>query len=222
MSQDPFSPGPCPARPVLFVGIALMSLLMSACPFPVSKHPLSQPGEHQNDERLAGVWYQETVDGSVYIHVAKTNTGRMDGVLVEHKVNGLRGLGMDVCRGLTTRLDQQRFLNISQCANIWSTESEFGLKKQSNEEAPYLIVLYEINDAGELTYKGISAEYVIESIQAGRLEGSTNDGVKITASTPDLIQFIEKSDPDRLYFKTKEEGKRSFTFRKMVVPPASN
>jgi len=201
-------------------GIGLMSLL--ACPYAISKHPLSQPGEQKNDERLTGVWYQETEDGPVYIHVAKTNTGRMDGVMVEHKVNGLRGMGMDVCRGFTTQLDQQRFLNISQCANIWSTESEFGIKKQSDEEAPYLIVLYEINSAGELAFNGISVEYVIKSIKNGRLEGSNDDGVKITASTPDLIQFIEESDPDRLYFKSKDESKRSNTFRKMIPPSASH
>jgi len=201
-----------------FIVIALMSVLLSGCPYAISKHPLSPPGEQKNDERLTGVWYQETEDGGVFIHVAQTNTERLDGVMIEHNVTGIHGLGMDVCRGFTTQLDQRRFLNISQCANIWSTASEFGMKKASDEEAPYLIVLYELNSAGELTFSGISVEYVIESIEQGRLEGSVEDGVKITASTADLVKFIEESDPDRLYFKPKDPNKRSFTFRKIIIP----
>ena len=101
---------------VFFTGIALLSLL--ACPCAVSKHPLYPSDESKSDDRLTGVWYAETEDGGIYIHVAKNHAGRLDGVSVEHNINGMRGLGMDVCRGFTTRLDQQRFLNISQYANI--------------------------------------------------------------------------------------------------------
>ena len=183
----------------------------------MSKHPLSQSGEQKNDERLTGVWYQETEDGVVYIHVASTKDGKMEGVSVDP--NGNRGMKMMFCEGFTSQLGQQRFLNISQCARIWPAVEENEVKKESDLKDFYLIIRYEISDAGEFTYVGISGKYVEESIKAGRLEGSFEGfAVRITASTPDLVKFIEESDPDKLFYKPKEKDMDQYTFRKMVIP----
>ena len=121
---------------------------LSACA-PVSKYPLSQPGEQPNDERLSGVWLAmdertgavANEDGeSWFFHISKDKEGWLEGVAVSPQDKD--GLVLYTFEAFTSSISGHHFLNIRKL-----THFEKGVTGSRSEPDPkegrYYIFLYE-------------------------------------------------------------------------------
>lgn len=208
---------------------ALLCLLLSACsPPPYSLHPLSPPGGQPNDERLSGVWIlQGSQEGHLgFIHISRDKEGWLEVAMVGPKSRG--GLDASVLRGFTTTVGKDTFLNVRDFRTI-----RFGVAPSAEAEEAfppegmYLILLYTITEAGELDFNFMDDKFIEEKIRAGNIKGIENketSTLKLTDTPENLIQFILKSDREKLFPKTlriPEEG-HSLTKLKIPPPPSSS
>lgn len=196
-------------RNATFSFLFLFCLFLSAC-MPVSKFPLSQPGEQPNDTRLTEVWlavdeetgkvFKEGV-GSWFFHISKDKEGWLEGVAVGPKSEG--GLSLNTFEGFTSSIGGYHFLNIRK-----RTYFEKGVTGSRSEPDPkdgrYYIFLYELSEKrGELVVKEMSDKYVKKSIKEGRLEGFVEGDAEIITDSPaNLILFIKESDIKKLFSGT--------------------
>jgi len=189
-------------------------LFFSACTS-FSKNPLSEQGYYGNDPRLVGVWFQSG-DSPNFIHIGQGGEGLMDVVVVEHNKKGTLDSGP--LKIFTTSLKNRNFINYRSPVNK-KREAE-GSQGARQEDDVYLILLYEITELGDLTFRFMSDKYLAANIEKGRLKGTVSrDGwlkVTITDSTSNLNQFIDEADIDQLF------GKPSKPYRKLVLPLPSS
>jgi len=189
----------------------LSCLLLSACIG--SENPLSQPGEYENDPRLTGTWFIQNKDGSGYIHISR---GKEDGWMDIATIGfeDVRGLDVDFCKGFATHLKNGKFLNVQCRSNLE--------KEPGDKYSDFQILNYDISNENELRLMALNGNYVQKNIKEGHLKGRMfKYSIKITASTQNLVKFIQKSDIDQLFKEiTQQDG--AGPLYKIKEPPPRN
>ncbi len=183
-----------PAQWRIFFASLLLSVLAVSCS-PGSKHPLSQPGEFPNDNRLTGAWFMGGEEGHMVLHISVPKKGLLDLIVVsqEHKGGG-EAIQYKVH---TTPVGDNHFMNI----NIVGKDEQKGL----GPEARYLIAYYKIRDDKELEFHFMEMKKVTQDVQDEKVKGFVKEQqfmgkpAIITASSKELVEYIQQSDLTTLF-----------------------
>lgn len=179
---------------------------------PLSKFPLSQPGEYEPDQRLVGIWLFKADEKESYFHFSKERNGWSDMVAVDYDTKGRMGYG--VFKVFTTPIDTHHYMNI-KIINIGVLEM--------GDTPSYILAKYEIVGKDKLYIRLLSSQEVAQGIEDGVLQGEIKNKKKneiyITDSSENLIRFIERSDIDKLFGNSPFEEKQwRGPYQKIIQP----
>ena len=194
-------------------GIAIITILLSACCPMVSVNPLSAPAEL--DKRLEGVWkYDSRDDEEVYLHIAEKSENTMVALSVEHKKSG----NLDIIKipFFLTRTNTNNYLNV----RLEDLEREVS---EGNEG--FIFIKYVFIDKNTLLFFQLDSQLIIPAIQTEKLKGKitynkkivpqeiknnnaksykTVDCVIITDTSKNILNFVEAGNNDELFPDAKK------------------
>lgn len=189
-------------RSAIIFSLFLILFFLSACTEINYVHPLSQPGEEPNDERLAGVWYLDDDGHHNYLHISKDQKGWLDVILIGHNKSGESGeLNAMLCEMFTSTVPPYRFMNIRNC-RMRDRDRPKALDEVKPDDEKYWIFGYEITEAGELMFKGFKTSAITQGVESGELAGTKineQSVITITADSASLQKFIQQADPAKLF-----------------------
>ena len=172
-------------RLAISAALALCPLL-TACP--ESVHPISDPATAGHDPAVFGVWHGSFDGDEMYLHVGPGERGMTKAVQVEHKQKG--DINTERYFAFPTRLGKLAMLNVHRV--------------DEERHSAYTLFRYQA-DKKKLTLWILSYAAAREDIKAGKLKGKVEDGpfgeTRITASSEELVKYLQEGDPKRLFDK---------------------
>ena len=190
------------------VGIAIITILLSACCPMVSVNPLSTPAGI--DKRLEGVWKYDSKEGDeVYLHIGEKSENTMEAWSVEHKKNGK----LDI-------INIPFFLTKTSANNYLNVKLEDLAEEVSEGNKGFIFLKYAFVDHNTLHFYQLDRKLIISAIQENKLtgkitykkktvpEGTKNDGGKsekiidcviITDTSKNMINFFESGKNDKFF-----------------------
>lgn len=168
--------------------LVALTLLLAACI--ESVHPISDAGQAAPDPALYGVWHGRFDGDDMYLHVGPGDRGMTRAVTVEHKQKD-GAIKVERYVAFPTRVGKLAMLNVK---SVDDPERDHG----------YLLFKYQAGKK-RLTLWLTSYGAVREDIKAGKLAGRADAApygdTVITASGAELAQYLQASDPRRLFDK---------------------
>lgn len=175
----------------------MLAVSLSAC-IPDSTHPLSDPETAEIDRALVGGWVGEMEDGLLYFHILGNSDGSYEVIGVSQEPDsdvGIEG-GWSVFSAFTSEIKRTKYLNIQ------TTVDGDDPTEVLDEDAPYILMRYDVRRGKELKLWMLSVETASTAIEEG-LAGEVQDGwissARFTASTDELAEFVGKSNPKKLF-----------------------
>lgn len=175
--------------------IAIVSAF-TACP-PASKQPLSSSQNSKPDSQFKGVWANAKQSDYVYFHRAGSQT---EALVFSSDKKGIKA--SNAYQFFPTKIGDQSYLNIRTL--------DLGSHQPGDD---YIFARYEF-EKGTLKIWTMNEKMVRAAVKSGKLKGTINAKnhyTTLTDSSANLVQFIRKSDPKKLF--SEEFG----VFRKMAV-----
>lgn len=167
----------------------MLALLMSLCScleFDIWVNPISDVQDAKVDKRLIGTWVSsENPKSKNMTHIYEID---------EHTVYLLHVNPADICEqeydvAHTSEVDGRTFLN-------WR---KFDCSKK--EFSKYSIFEYEFNGENEVSFYATDDEFVEKAIQNKRLSGNVEETMVVTATSPEIREFIKNSPKEKLFYR---------------------
>ena len=120
-------------------------------------------------------------------------------------------------QALTTQIGGDNFLNIRSYREFKKSVTD-PPEKSIPKDGLYWILLYEVSGDGTFYFRMMDYEYVRESIKAGRVDGNIakdEPSITLTGNPENLIQFIKKSDTNKLFPKSLQLPNEKTFFKKL-------
>jgi len=178
-----------------FVGlcaIVFAGLLLAGC-VPSFVNPLSDVRTAKIDTRLIGTWISPSTKEKGYLHILPGENGMSDGIAVSF--NNKNGGDWTRYSMFSTRIGKHWFLNIK--------DQDKSGKDPVGKNVPYFIVRYRIVENNRLDLwlmSQDSAETAIANGLKGEIKKSKfGKSVRITASSAELMQYVKRVDPTKLF-----------------------
>ncbi len=206
--------------------ILLLLLLLIAgysCARVTSLNPLSDPVSVTFDDRLKGVWHYHTEDNTdVYLHFGKADDNKTLMMSIEHLKNGKLSRASSVM--FPAKINNKNYMSV-----MFKEETD----DISRDHLGYYFAKYELINNNRLIISIMNTGKIIDAIEAGKLKGEITyrelhlsdrkerkrravDAAKLTDSSENIIEFIEKTD-DSILFPDSEKN----TFEKLTNYPQS-
>ena len=193
-------------RSLARVIVVVAGVLAAAC-VPETDSFLSEPGEQPVDERLNGFWYSLNRSGTIQITLSIQYDDDNNKLSItwlqlmpsqpisktEKPVAWLRYVGH------TTKLDGQRYINLSLRHAEWP-----------HEVPKRMIMRYWIDQDGGLRMALMDERRVKKAIEAGELKGSLpkKGFPRITSDRKMLIAYIKRMTPDKAFRRWSKPMRR--------------
>lgn len=175
----------------------MLAVSLSAC-IPDSTNPLSDPETAKIDRTLVGTWVGEMEEGLLYFHFLGNNDGSYEVIGISQEKDSDVGIEGEwsVFSAFTSQIKGTKYLNIQPIVD-GDDPTEI-----LDEDAPYILMRYDVRRGKELRLWMLSIESAEAAVEAG-LTGEVHDGwissVSFTASTEELSAYVGKSNPNQLF-----------------------
>lgn len=159
--------------------LALFILLLASC-IPYSDNPLSDPFKEPLDSAIFGAWFWNEENDHGYVHIGiDTDKKTLLVTMIEYKSEGK--MEVSDFRGHTTKLGQDRFLNLK-----WIKPKEL--------YKGYLLVKYDVT-ADTLTIWLPDLPILDKAVKAKALQGEVlpSGDVVLHANQAELRDYISKN-----------------------------
>lgn len=183
-----------------FSSALALTLLLTSCD-PESVNPLGSPEPSAADSRLEGNWRDLKEPQKSLIFTGK-------------QIPWLHVLSADLARDSADDAEYNVYPTVIGKAHILNIQR---LSKDDNGEAKrFYFFRYEIASDDTLSLWGMNEQLVIKAIEGGKLKGSiekkssdTNRDVTLTDSTANLVKFIEKSGPEKVFSQESSKYRKA-------------
>ena len=174
--------------------LAVLALLVLPGCLPDTINPLGDPAAAEPDTDLLGQWVG-TLDGTA----TKLEITAEDGGMLKFRLDPIAPGDKDqwvVLKGFPATAKGNKYVNVK------FFEEKDKVYDQTREN--YYILRYQVGRDGTLTAWGMAEQPVVNAIVDGFVNGAVDPStegriIHITDSTVVVRQFVEISDPDRLF-----------------------